>query len=116
MVDAVAGQDRHRPLDRKTAVDDRLGDAPRRIPNLGESQRPPAVAGAFGEIDALGLNFRPMIQPMRDRRWIRPEFMARANQHGAVRRRSTETSGGPKVSRILVIAPPWFSYGTNIEL
>ena len=54
MLDAVAGEDRDRPLRREAAVDDPLRDAARDVARLGVGHPAPGAALPLGEEHTVG--------------------------------------------------------------
>ena len=88
MIDAVAGQDRDRPLDAEVPIDQGLRDccAPPRAPR----RRSPCAttrASALGSArnTRSGATARPMIEPVDHGAGIGAQRMGRARQHDAVR-------------------------------
>ena len=81
MIDAVAGQDGDRA---EAAVDQRLGDAPRRLARFREGHRSPAFPLSFGEIDLVGRDARPMVEPVDHRVRMGRERIGRTDDHRPV--------------------------------
>ena len=104
MIDAVAGKDCNRPVERQAAIDQALRDAARHLSRRAVSDHAPVcLALALGEKHALRRNARPMIEPVGRGERIGAQRMGERTSIIPSGRRSTITSGGPKVSFTRVI-------------
>ena len=88
VIDAVAGEDRDRPLDGEVPVDQALGDAARRRARRGVGYLAPLApvrALALGQKHPLRRDLGPVIEPVGRGAGIGAQRVGRARQHDAVR-------------------------------
>ena len=84
VLDAVAGEDRDRPLHREAAVDDPLRDAAGDVARLGVGHPAPGAALPLGEEHSGRRGPRPMVEPVGHRFRIGSERVGRPHDHRAV--------------------------------
>jgi hypothetical protein len=77
VLDAVAGEDQHRPLRRQLAVEERLRQASHRRVRLGVAPRSPLPGrAALRQEYAVGGVLRPVLQPLGDPPRVRAERLS----------------------------------------
>src|SRR5688572_18878387 len=84
MVDAVVGQNCHRPLRSEAPLEECLGDPAHRAVRFAVAQLSPALTRALGEKGPLRSLVGPLHQPFGDATRIGGELLRRAQQHRAV--------------------------------